>query len=413
MALQGPAPRRCWTRWRLAPPRCRFMDVSVPRLRPRASSGSRARAIPARTATRSRWRPTGPKGWPARCWPPRGWCRWALAPATRCGWRPGSASTARTSTPTPRRSRRTSCGRSRRCGGRAATGPAVSPAPSGSCARSRRARRGCAWASPPRAGRRCARASSCSPARSAWAASPPAASALRSSTRSPWATWILTTPKSAPHSRANCAGSRLPVEVVIAAVPRAHLQAMRRAQPMKYTEEHEWLRVEEDEENVVTVGITEHAAEQLGDLVFVELPEEGRTVVKEDEVVVIESVKAASDILAPVDGEIVEVNERARGQSRPRQRGPAGRGLVLQDPARGHGHARRAHGRGRLQEVHLTSKPRSFAERSPPRRRNADDAVRADGVRPLRFRQPAAYRAPPRPRWTACWTPWAWTRSRR
>lgn len=75
---------------------------------------------------------------------------------------------------------------------------------------------------------------------------------------------------------------------------------------MKYTEEHEWLRVEGD---VVVVGITAHAAEQLGDVVFVELPEVGGTVAKDDEIVVIESVKAASDILAPIDGEIVEVNE--------------------------------------------------------------------------------------------------------
>ncbi|MGY6694510.1 MAG: glycine cleavage system protein GcvH [Roseinatronobacter sp.] len=74
---------------------------------------------------------------------------------------------------------------------------------------------------------------------------------------------------------------------------------------MKYTEEHEWLRVEGD---VVVVGITEHAAEQLGDVVFVELPEIEATVARGDEVCVIESVKAASDILAPVDGEIVEVN---------------------------------------------------------------------------------------------------------
>ncbi|MFD2740506.1 glycine cleavage system protein GcvH [Sulfitobacter aestuarii] len=74
---------------------------------------------------------------------------------------------------------------------------------------------------------------------------------------------------------------------------------------MKYTEEHEWLRVEGDE---VIVGITSHAAEQLGDVVFVELPDEGTTVSKDDEVVVIESVKAASDILAPIDGEIIEVN---------------------------------------------------------------------------------------------------------
>ncbi|TRD18939.1 glycine cleavage system protein GcvH [Palleronia caenipelagi] len=77
---------------------------------------------------------------------------------------------------------------------------------------------------------------------------------------------------------------------------------------MKFTEEHEWLRPEDGEENVVVVGITDHAQEQLGELVFVELPEEGQTVAKEDEVAVIESVKAASEILAPVDGEIVEVN---------------------------------------------------------------------------------------------------------
>lgn len=75
---------------------------------------------------------------------------------------------------------------------------------------------------------------------------------------------------------------------------------------MKFTEEHEWLDADGD---VVTVGITEHAAEQLGDVVFVELPDVGTSVNKDDEVVVIESVKAASDILAPIDGEIVEVNE--------------------------------------------------------------------------------------------------------
>lgn len=74
---------------------------------------------------------------------------------------------------------------------------------------------------------------------------------------------------------------------------------------MKFTEEHEWLRVDGD---LVVVGITEHAAEQLGDVVFVELPEPETQVAKGDEVSVIESVKAASDILAPLDGEIVEVN---------------------------------------------------------------------------------------------------------
>jgi glycine cleavage system H protein len=88
---------------------------------------------------------------------------------------------------------------------------------------------------------------------------------------------------------------------------------------MKFTEEHEWLRVEGD---LIVVGITEHAATQLGDVVFVELPEADAMVAQGDEVVVIESVKAASDILAPVDGEIVEVNEKLADKP----------GLVNDDP---------------------------------------------------------------------------------
>ncbi|WP_411837938.1 glycine cleavage system protein GcvH [Paracoccus sp. ME4] len=74
---------------------------------------------------------------------------------------------------------------------------------------------------------------------------------------------------------------------------------------LKYTEDHEWLRAEGDE---IVVGITKHASEQLGDVVFIELPEEGREVAAGDEVVVIESVKAASDIAAPVAGVITAVN---------------------------------------------------------------------------------------------------------
>jgi glycine cleavage system H protein len=76
---------------------------------------------------------------------------------------------------------------------------------------------------------------------------------------------------------------------------------------MKFTEEHEWLMVDGD---LVVVGITEHAATQLGDIVFVELPEIETQVARGDEVCVIESVKAASDILAPLEGEIVEVNDK-------------------------------------------------------------------------------------------------------
>ena len=77
---------------------------------------------------------------------------------------------------------------------------------------------------------------------------------------------------------------------------------------MKFTEDHEWLRADGDD--TIVVGITEHAAKELGDIVFVELPETDAMVAQGDEVVVIESVKAASDILAPVDGEIVEVNAK-------------------------------------------------------------------------------------------------------
>ena len=75
---------------------------------------------------------------------------------------------------------------------------------------------------------------------------------------------------------------------------------------LKFTAEHEWLKIDGD---IATVGITTHAAEQLGDLVFVELPEAGKTLARGDTAVVVESVKAASDVYAPVDGEIVEANQ--------------------------------------------------------------------------------------------------------
>ena len=75
---------------------------------------------------------------------------------------------------------------------------------------------------------------------------------------------------------------------------------------MRFTDDHEWMHVDGD---VVTVGITEHAAEQLGDVVFVERPEAGLDCDAGDAIAVVESVKAASDIFAPIAGEIVEVNE--------------------------------------------------------------------------------------------------------
>ncbi|HIF89773.1 MAG TPA: glycine cleavage system protein GcvH [Candidatus Thioglobus sp.] len=77
---------------------------------------------------------------------------------------------------------------------------------------------------------------------------------------------------------------------------------------IKYSEDHEWIELTED--GLVTVGITEFAQEQLGDLVFIELPDVSDEVSQGDNICVIESVKAASDLIAPVSGEIVSVNDR-------------------------------------------------------------------------------------------------------
>ena len=75
---------------------------------------------------------------------------------------------------------------------------------------------------------------------------------------------------------------------------------------LKYTKSHEWVRVEAD--GTVTVGITDHAQELLGDLVFVELPEVGKELAAEQEAAVVESVKAASDVYAPIAGTVTDVN---------------------------------------------------------------------------------------------------------
>lgn len=74
---------------------------------------------------------------------------------------------------------------------------------------------------------------------------------------------------------------------------------------LRYTKEHEWVRIEGD---TVTVGITPYAQEQLGDVVYVELPEIGRKVEQGKEMAVVESVKAASEVYAPISGEVIEVN---------------------------------------------------------------------------------------------------------
>ncbi|TSE26457.1 Glycine cleavage system H protein [Tepidimonas sediminis] len=103
---------------------------------------------------------------------------------------------------------------------------------------------------------------------------------------------------------------------------------------LKFTPEHEWIRVDGD---LATVGITHHAQDALGDVVFVELPEIGRKLARKDVAGVVESVKAAADVYAPVGGEVVEVNEALRADPSLANRDPMGEGwffrLRLADPA--------------------------------------------------------------------------------
>ena len=99
----------------------------------------------------------------------------------------------------------------------------------------------------------------------------------------------------------------------------------------RYTRDHEWIRLEGD---TAIVGISDYAQEQLGDIVFVELPAVGKKLAKGDEAAVVESVKAASEIYAPVAGEVVAVNADARRRARHGQRVSRGRRLVPQAEAR-------------------------------------------------------------------------------
>ncbi len=103
---------------------------------------------------------------------------------------------------------------------------------------------------------------------------------------------------------------------------------------LRYTKEHEWVRLEGD---LATVGITDHAADQLGDIVFVELPAIGTTLRQLATFGVVESVKAVSDLFAPVGGEVVEVNEALAGAPEVVNSDPYGAGWLLRvrvaDPA--------------------------------------------------------------------------------
>tara|TARA_B100000614_G_C14399551_1_gene433146 strand:- start:245 stop:628 length:384 start_codon:yes stop_codon:yes gene_type:complete len=83
---------------------------------------------------------------------------------------------------------------------------------------------------------------------------------------------------------------------------------MSEASELRYLATHEWGRI--DEEGILTVGISEHAQDLLGDIVFVELPDIGKELDAEEESAIVESVKAASDVYAPLSGEVIEVNEK-------------------------------------------------------------------------------------------------------
>jgi glycine cleavage system H protein len=96
---------------------------------------------------------------------------------------------------------------------------------------------------------------------------------------------------------------------------------------LKYTKSHEWVRRESD--GTVTVGITDHAQDLLGDMVFVELPEPGRLLKAGQECAVVESVKAASDVYSPVSGEVVAVNEAISDSPELVNKAPYGEGWMM------------------------------------------------------------------------------------
>jgi len=95
---------------------------------------------------------------------------------------------------------------------------------------------------------------------------------------------------------------------------------------LRYTKDHEWIALDGD---VATIGITDHAQEELTDVVFVELPEVGRQVEAEDPIAVVESVKAASDVYAPMAGEVVEGNDEVVADPSLVNTDPYGRGWLF------------------------------------------------------------------------------------
>ncbi len=96
---------------------------------------------------------------------------------------------------------------------------------------------------------------------------------------------------------------------------------------LQYTKSHEWVKQNED--GTVSIGITDHAQDLLGDMVFVELPEPGRQLAAGDECVVVESVKAASDVYSPLTGEVVDINEAVADEPELINQDPYGEGWLF------------------------------------------------------------------------------------
>ena len=174
---------------------------------------------------------------------------------------------------------------------------------------SRKARRAAALACGPKAARRCAKAQCClrtrlHPSRSA--RSPRAVSARASMPPSRWAIcrhrwrhWARKSLLKSAASDCRCRSPPCPSFPTPINAEGSHMTVL-------FTTDHEWLRIEGD---VATIGVTDYAQSQLGDVVFVELPKVGRSFKKAEAAAVVESVKAASDVYAPISGEVLEVNE--------------------------------------------------------------------------------------------------------
>src|ERR1700704_3463030 len=214
-----------------------------------------------------------------------------------------------TSTPRRRRSRARWNGPFKKAAATAARAPAGFPERIKFLLSSRTAHRAAASARSRRAPPRAAMARRYSqmllhPNRSA--RSPQAASAPASRRRSRWAICRLRIPRQAVWCLPNCAdsGCRCRSQPHPSFPTRTNAKGF--VMTTLFTSDHEWLRIEGD---VATVGVTDYAQSQLGDVVFVELPKVGRSLKKAEAAAVVESVKAASDVYAPISGEVLEVNE--------------------------------------------------------------------------------------------------------